>query len=35
MRNSADRAFLIAQLKSLGVAYKPEDGIGGLQLDVI
>ena len=28
----ADRAFVIAKLKSLGVAYKPEDGIGGLQL---
>jgi lysyl-tRNA synthetase, class II len=28
----ADRAFVIAKLKSLGVAYKPDDGIGGLQL---
>ena len=28
----ADRAFVIAKLKSLGVAHKPEDGIGGLQL---
>ncbi|PTR16891.1 lysyl-tRNA synthetase class II [Nitrosospira sp. Nsp2] len=28
----ADRAFVIAKLKSLGVAYKPEDGIGALQL---
>lgn len=27
-----DRAFLLARLKSLGIAYKPEDGIGGLQL---
>jgi lysyl-tRNA synthetase class 2 len=27
-----DRAFLLARLKTLGVAYKPEDGIGGLQL---
>ena len=27
-----DRAFVIAKLKSLGVAYKPEDGIGSLQL---
>lgn len=28
----ASRDFLITRLKSLGVAYKPEDGIGGLQL---
>jgi lysyl-tRNA synthetase class 2 len=28
----ADRAFLISKLKSLGVAYKADDGIGGLQL---
>jgi lysyl-tRNA synthetase class 2 len=28
----ADCAFVIAKLKSLGVAHKPEDGIGGLQL---
>lgn len=28
----ASRDFLIARLKSLGIAYKPEDGIGGLQL---
>lgn len=28
----ADRAFLIGKLKSLGVAYKEDDGIGGLQL---
>jgi lysyl-tRNA synthetase class 2 len=28
----ADRAFLIGKLKSLGVAYKADDGIGGLQL---
>ena len=28
----ADRAFVIDKLKSLSVAYKPEDGIGGLQL---
>jgi lysyl-tRNA synthetase class 2 len=28
----ADRTFVIAKLKSLGVAYKPDDGIGGLQL---
>lgn len=27
-----DRAFLIGKLKSLGVAYNPDDGIGGLQL---
>src|SRR3569833_2844176 len=26
-----DRAFLIAQLKALGVSFKPEDGVGGLQ----
>jgi lysyl-tRNA synthetase class 2 len=28
----SDRAFVIAKLRSLGIAYKPEDGIGGLQL---
>ena len=28
----ADRAFVIDKLKSLCVAYKPDDGIGGLQL---
>ncbi len=28
----ADRAFLIARLKSLGIAYEPNDGIGALQL---
>lgn len=27
-----DRAFLISRLKALGVPFKPEDGIGGLQL---
>jgi lysyl-tRNA synthetase class 2 len=27
-----ERAFLIQTLQSLGIAYKPEDGIGGLQL---
>ncbi len=27
-----DRAFLISRLKLLGVPYKPEDGVGGLQL---
>jgi lysyl-tRNA synthetase class 2 len=27
-----DRRLLITRLKSLGIAYKPEDGIGGLQL---
>ena len=27
-----DRAMLIAKLTELGIAYKPEDGIGGLQL---
>ncbi len=28
----ADRAFLVAKLESLGIAYRPDDGIGGLQL---
>ncbi len=27
-----DRAFLVTRLKALGIPYKPEDGIGGLQL---
>ena len=27
-----DRAFLMKKLQELGVSYKPEDGIGGLQL---
>ena len=29
-----DRAFLISELQALGIAYKPEDGIGGLQLSL-
>jgi lysyl-tRNA synthetase class 2 len=28
----ADRSSVVAKLKSLGIAYKPEDGIGALQL---
>jgi lysyl-tRNA synthetase, class II len=27
-----DRAFLISRLKALGLPFKPEDGVGGLQL---
>ncbi|HEX8873242.1 MAG TPA: lysine--tRNA ligase [Nitrosospira sp.] len=27
-----DRTFLIARLEALGIAYRPEDGVGGLQL---
>ena len=31
-RELADRVLLVAKLESLGIAYKPDDGIGGLQL---